>query len=384
MRTWLTRIAILLAIAAAILILKATVFAPDPLEVRVTEVQPGLVEETVANSRAGTIKARRRASLSSEVGGQVVELPFREGDEVKAGDVILRLDDSLQQARLVLSRRERDTARAEQNRACVVADRAQREYKRVARLAAEKIVSVDLLDQSESADATARAACEVAGTEVARAGASVSLAKIELRKTVLKAPFDAVIAEVSVELGEWTTPSPPGIPMPAVLDLLDATSLFISAPMDEVDSARIRVGLPTRVTVDSHRGQEFQGRVTRVAAYVLDIQEQNRTLEVEVELDDAGIISELLPGTSADIEVILSAKNDVLRIPTGALLEGSRVFLLAGGVLEQRDLEIGIRNWNFTEVVSGLSAGDQVVVSLDNPDIEDGAEAVLAADEDDR
>jgi HlyD family secretion protein len=384
MRTWLIRIGVLVAIVAAILVLRATVFAPDPLEVRVRVVQPGLVEETVTNSRAGTIKARRRASLSSEVGGQVVELPFREGDQVTAGDVVLRLDDSLQQARLVLSRRERDTARAEQNRSCVAADRAQREYERVARLAAEKIVSVDLLDQSESAHATARAACEAAGTEVARAAASVSLSQIELSKTVLKAPFDAVIAEVSVEVGEWTTPSPPGIPMPAVLDILDATSIFISAPMDEVDSASIRVGLSTRVTVDSHRGREFPGRVTRVAPYVLDVQEQNRTLEVEVELDDAGIISELLPGTSADIEVILSAKNDVLRIPTNALMEGSRVFLLVGGVLEQRDLEIGIRNWNFTEVVSGLSAGDQVVVSLDNPDIEDGAEAVLVVDDDDR
>ena len=108
MRTWLIRLGVAAVAVAAIFILTATVFAPDPLDVRVQVVELGRVEETVTNSRAGTVKARRRASLSPEVGGQVIELPFREGDSVTAGDVVLRLEDSLQQARLVLSRREKD------------------------------------------------------------------------------------------------------------------------------------------------------------------------------------------------------------------------------------------------------------------------------------
>jgi HlyD family secretion protein len=383
MRAWLIRLGIAAAAVAAVFLLRATVFAPDPIVVRVRQVESGLVEDTVTNTRAGTVKVRRRADLSPEIGGRVVELPFHEGDAVRAGDVVLRLEDSLQRARLSLTRRERDAAGAERDRACLAADRARREYERVDRLARDGILSVDVLDQSESAQATARAACEAATADVARAEAAVGLAEAELSKTVLRAPFDGVIAESSVDLGEWTTPSPPGLPMPAVLDILDRGSLYVSAPMDEVDSARIAAGLPARVTVDSYRGRDFPGRVARVAPYVLDVQEQNRTVEVEIELD-AGDAAVLLPGTSADVEVILSARDGVPRIPTNALVRDDRVFVLSGGAIEEREIRVGIRNWSFTEVVEGLEVGENVVVSLDVAGVEPGAEVVVAGDEDDR
>ena len=381
MRRWWIRLAILAVIVIAVWVLKVTVFAPDPIPVRVQPVATGLVEATVTNSRAGTVKARRRAKLSPELGGQVVEIPFREGDWVKAGDIVLRLEDSAQRAQLLLAEKELEAARAEGERACLGADRAQREYDRVKKLADQDIISVDLLDQAESAHATAEATCRSAGAQAARAAAAVNLATVQLGKTVLRAPFDGIVAERSAEVGEWTTPSPPALPVPAVLDILDPSSIFISAPMDEVDSALIKTGLSVRVTVDSHRGKDFAGVVTRVAPYVLDFQEQNRTVEVEVELADATFAATLLPGTSADIEVILDARDDVLRVPTGALMEGNKVLVLDAGLLRERDVEVGIRNWNFTEVVSGLSKDDKVVTSLDSPKIVDGAEAVESDEE---
>ncbi|MDH3254211.1 MAG: efflux RND transporter periplasmic adaptor subunit [Acidobacteriota bacterium] len=381
MRRWWIRLAILAVIVIAVWVLKVTVFAPDPIPVRVQPVATGLVEATVTNSRAGTVKARRRAKLSPELGGQVVEIPFREGDWVKAGDIVLRLEDSAQRAQLLLTEKELEAAQAERERACLGADRAQREYDRVKKLADQDIISVDLLDQAESAHATAEATCRSAGAQAARAAAAVNLATVQLGKTVLRAPFDGIVAERSAEVGEWTTPSPPALPVPAVLDILDPSSIFISAPMDEVDSALIKTGLSVRVTVDSHRGKDFAGVVTRVAPYVLDFQEQNRTVEVEVELADATFAATLLPGTSADIEVILDARDDVLRVPTGALMEGNKVLVLDAGLLRERDVEVGIRNWNFTEVVSGLSKDDKVVTSLDSPKIVDGAEAVESDEE---
>ena len=381
MRRWWIRLAILAVIVIAVWVLKVTVFAPDPIPVRVQPVATGLVEATVTNSRAGTVKARRRAKLSPELGGQVVEIPFREGDRVKAGDIVLRLEDSAQRAQLLLTEKELEAAQAERERACLGADRAQREYDRVKKLADQDIISVDLLDQAESAHATAEATCRSAGAQAARAAAAVNLATVQLGKTVLRAPFGGIVAELSAEVGEWTTPSPPALPVPAVLDILDPSSVFISAPMDEVDSALIKTGLSVRVTVDSHRGKDFAGVVTRVAPYVLDFQEQNRTVEVEVELADATFAATLLPGTSADIEVILDARDDVLRVPTGALMEGNKVLVLDAGLLRERDVEVGIRNWNFTEVVSGLSKDDKVVTSLDSPKIVDGAEAVESDEE---
>ena len=382
MRRWWIRLAILAVIIIAIWILKVTVFAPDPIEVRVEPVARGLVEATVTNSRAGTVKARQRAKLSPEIGGQVIELPFREGDRVTKGDVVLRIEDSSQRAQLRLTEKELEAASAESERACLAAAQAVREYDRAKQLANENILSADHLDKAESARATSHAACKAAEAQEARFQAAVNLARVELGKATLTAPFDGIVAELSVEVGEWTTPSPPGIPIPPVLDILDPSSIFISAPMDEVDSALINTGLLTRVTVDSHRGREFPATVTRVAPYVLDLQEQNRTVEVEVELDDDEFARTLLPGTSADIEVILESRTEVLRIPTGALMEGNRAFVLENGLLAERQLEIGIRNWNFAEVTAGLSEGDSVVVSLDSPEIVDGAEAVAAEDDD--
>jgi HlyD family secretion protein len=209
----------------------------------------------------------------------------------------------------------------------------------------------------------------------------VEVTRTALQKTEIRAPFDGILAEVSAEVGEYTTPSPPGLPIPPVIDIIDRSSIFISAPMDEVDSARIQPGQKARVSVDSHRDQTFPSQVTRVAPYVLDIEQQNRTVEVEVELDDAEFAATLLPGTSADVEVILKTRDGVPRIPTSALMEGNRVLILADGLLEERQLEIGLRNWDFIEVVSGLETGEQVVISLDRVEVTAGAEAQVAEEE---
>jgi HlyD family secretion protein len=376
MKKWLIRALILAAAIAAVLLLRATVLAPQPVPVRTVEVATGLVEETVTNSRAGTVKAKRRAKLSPDTGGQVIEIPFREGDRVEAGAVVLRLESASQQARLELARQDQAAAQAERQRACLAAERAKRELDRAARLAEDQILSTDLLDAAETSHLETEAACRAAAAQVARAAAAISVARTELDKRILRTPFTGIVAEVSTELGEWVTPSPPALPVPPVIDVLDPTSTYISAPMDEVDSARIRVGQPARVTVDSHQGQSFAGRIVRVAPYVLDLEAQNRTVDIDVELDDPTSAGEMLPGTSADVEIILSVRDDVLRIPTSTLIEGEKVLLLTDGALTERTVETGLRNWDFTEILGGLAAGDRVVTSLDRPEIVAGAEAI--------
>jgi HlyD family secretion protein len=106
------------------------------------------------------------------------------------------------------------------------------------------------------------------------------------------------------------------------------------------------------------------------------VEEQNRTVEIEVDLVEPGAAQLLLPGTSADVEVILEAREGVLRVPASALLEGDRVLVLADGTLAERRLVVGLRNWDFIEVVSGLAPGARVVTSLDRPEVVAGARAV--------
>jgi HlyD family secretion protein len=384
MRRWIVRIAVLAALALAILALRRTVFAPKPLPVTVTVAARGRVESTVSNSRAGTVKARRRAQLSPEVGGRVLAITRREGERVRAGEVLLRLDPAVLEARLAMAGRELEAAHAQRQQSCLAAERSRRERDRLSRLAAAGVVSADQLDAATTAADTAAAACRGAGAGIAQAAAAVDLTRREIAQTVLRAPFDGVVADLAVEVGEWTTPSPPALPVPPVLDVIDPDSLYVSAPMDEVDSARIRPGQPARVTVDSYPGRSFRGQVARVAPYVLDVEAQNRTVEIEVTLAGAGPDVRLLPGTSADVEVILAARDGVLRVPTSTLIEGDRALVVEGvkmtgkkettGKLAERRLRIGVRNWDWSEILSGLQPGDRVVTSLDRPEVKAGSE----------
>ncbi len=367
-----------LLISAAVVVMSAvllrlTVLAPETIPVKAVRVEWGPVESTVTNTKAGTIKARRRAGLSSEVGGRVVEIAAREGDAVEHGALLLRLDDAAQRAQLRLSEQSLRAAEAQRGVACIARDRAHRELKRNRKLAEKNIVSVDVLDKLQSSYASGNAQCDAANADVEKASAQIAVTQVELEKMMLHAPFAGVIAEVAVEVGEWITPSPPMLTAPAVIDLIDPSSLYVSAPMDEVDSAAIRAGQRAKVTIDSYPGQEFSGEVVRVAPYVLDIEAQNRTVEIEVELDDKELASKLLPGTSADVEVILEVRDRVLRLPTSALLEGNRVLLANDGRLVEQSVEIGLKNWDYAEVVSGVEEGHRVVTTLDRVEVKAGA-----------
>jgi HlyD family secretion protein len=98
---------------------------------------------------------------------------------------------------------------------------------------------------------------------------------------------------------------------------VDTSCIYVTAPIDEVDAPRIREGMPARVSLDAFRDRTFAARVRRVAPYVMDVEKQARTVEVEAELQDIQMAT-LLPGYSADIEVILQEQPDALRIPTRA------------------------------------------------------------------
>src|SRR3990172_11472062 len=124
-RSW-RRLAALVALVALAVLARLTVFAPERVAVRTVAVERGRVEETVTNSRAGTVKARRRAKLSPEVGGRVVALPHRQGERVSADEPVLEIDSVLQRSRLDLARREHQAASAQSVQSCLGAERAAR------------------------------------------------------------------------------------------------------------------------------------------------------------------------------------------------------------------------------------------------------------------
>jgi HlyD family secretion protein len=353
--------------------LRLTVLAARPLEVELTPVSPGSVIETVSNIRAGTVKARVRAGLSPEIGGRVVALPHREGARVDAGEVLLRVDAGVAQARVDLTAEDVRAATARAEEACLGADLAASELERFIQLGERGIASAQTLDTLRSERDRARAACSAATAAVDQARANQRLARARLALTEVRAPFAGIVAELSTEIGEWIGPSPTRTTMPPVIDLLDPTSLYVTAPIDEMDAGRVRAGQAVRLSVDSHRGQLFTGHIVRVAPYVLDVVEQNRTVEVEAEFDDPTVAETLLPGTSADAEIILDRRDNVLQIPTAAIADGDTVLVAVDGVLEERRIVTGLANWRSTEVVSGLEQGDLVVTARSSSAVRAGA-----------
>jgi len=362
------------------LLVRLTLFRPADVPITIFRAASGRVEETVTNSKAGTVKSRRRATLSTEVGGRVRELPARKGARVRRGDLLLRIADDDYRAQVLVLESALSAAKSVRVEACRTAEQLDRDLARSRQLAKDQIVSQELLEALQSRRDGAAAACEAARARIAQAEAAREVARVTLQKTTLKAPFDGVVADVTTEVGEWITPSPPGLPIPPVIVLIEDAAIYVSAPMDEVDVGRVRFGQAARITIDAYPNRSFSGKVTRVAPYVLDVQEQNRTFEIEAELDDSAFARKLLPGTSADVEVILAAKDGVLRIPSYALLEGGRVLVVEKNRLATRSVRTGLKNWQFVEVVEGLAAGDLVTVSLDRVEVKEGARVRIEAE----
>ncbi len=379
-RRWRRLLLVMLLLLAGVITLRLTLLAPEPVRVKVAVVSRGTVEETVSNTRAGTVKARRRARLSPETGGRVIALPHREGDRVAAGALLLRLDSALQQAQLELAHEDVRAAQARVEETCLVADLAGSELRRALELKAGGIASDQAVDRLESERSRAQAGCRAAAATLDQARARQRLMGADRARTELRAPFAGLIAEVNTELGEWITPAPPGIPLPPVVEILDPKSLYVTAPIDEMDAERVKAGQEVRLSVDSRRGESFAGRLLRVAPYVRDVVEQNRTVEVEATFTDQQAAASLLPGTSADAEVILARRQDVLQVPTAAIGQAGSVLVVEGKRLVERSVRPGMRNWRTTEVLEGLREGDQVVVARDSPEIKAGARVVVGGD----
>jgi HlyD family secretion protein len=346
-----------------------------PIAVETVEAGRGSVAETVTNTRAGTVKACQRAKLAPPAGGQIARLPVKKGDEVQQGQVLLELWNDDVRAELAVVERDAVAARARRDEACVASKVARQESNRMASLVERKLVSVELAERAAGEADSREAACRAAAAQIGVSQARIDAARARLERTLLRAPFAGTVAEINGELGEFVTPSPVGIPTPPAVDIVDNSCLYITAPIDEVDAPRVREGMPARVTLDAFRERSFPAHVRRVAPYVLDLEKQARTVEVEAEIDDRGD-AVLLPGYSADVEVILAERADVLRVPTRALVEGKRLYVLDDGRIRVREVATGIGNWEYTEVTDGLAPGARIVISIDREGLADGVAAV--------
>ena len=344
----------------AVIALSSFMFAGEEKPIKVLSVKPEIrnVEKTVSNTRAGTIDACRRSKMSPAAAGQISVLHVKEGDSVNEGDILLELWNKETKARVTASERSSDQA-------CIVSAKAERDASRANELYAKGLTSEEAKETAVANAESTMAACNAAV-------AQVEVTKASLERTMLIAPFDGIVAEIEGKLGEYVTPSPVGVATKPTLDLIDNTCLYIKAPIDEIDAPDVRSGMKASITMDAFGEEEFLATVTRVAPYVLDLERQARTVEIEATFDNPQ--QYLLPGYSADVTIIIDTSEETLGLPTQAIMRGDKVYVIGDdNVIENRQLETGLSNWEFTEIISGLDLDDRIVLSVDRAGVKDGA-----------
>tara|TARA_B100000959_G_scaffold98433_1_gene104128 strand:+ start:128 stop:1264 length:1137 start_codon:yes stop_codon:yes gene_type:complete len=337
----------------------------DPIKVSAIFPEIRTVEHTVSNTRAGTIDACRRSKMSPAMGGHINSLPVKEGDEVKKDQVLLELWNKEAKARV-------QAAEMNAKQVCILSARAEKNAQRKTELRQKDLASEDETEIAVSNAASQSAACDAAL-------ANVKVTQASLERTMLIAPFNGVVAEIEGELGEYVTPSPVGVATKPTVDLIDSSCIYISAPIDEIDAPEVHSGMKARIMMDAFGDQEFPATVRRVAPYVLDLEKQARTVEIEAVFDNPDKV--LLPGYSADIEVIIDRSENTLSIPTQAVMRDNFIYLIDSEKLVKKQIEVGLSNWQYTEVTKGLTIEDQIVLSVDREGVKAGVQVEVEKDE---
>jgi HlyD family secretion protein len=399
-----------LAVLAAALLGLARLRGGGALPVRVFPAVRGPIEEIVTAVSAGTVKSAREAVISPEAG--ITGVRFTEvladaGRAVRKGDLLARAADpelereseavqeDARTAEAVLRQSEarleevRQRSAAELARAENASRQAESDRRRAAELRRDGFLSQAELEAADTRLADAREAVRLSGSgaaavlaaerevEAQKARLRALRKRIQLlderrRKLSVRAPFDGIITKKSVEAGETKIAGSP------LFVLADPSDTYIEAEIDETESARVRVGMKCRLLPDAYQGRSFEGRVTEVMPVVEASKEVSRANVVRVVPVSPPVLFRL--GMSADVEVLVGRKDDVLQVPSSAVMEreGKKfVYVVAGGKIARRDVATGIGNWDRTEILSGLSAGDPVVVSLDQKDLAPGVRAVV-------
>ncbi|MCW8996669.1 MAG: efflux RND transporter periplasmic adaptor subunit [Psychromonas sp.] len=256
---------------------------------------------------------------------------------------------------------------------------AEKNAQRKTELRKSKAISEELVEQSVATAKSRRADCAAALSSAMVSKERIGVAEAHLERTLLKAPFTGIVVEVNGEIGEYVTPSPPGIATLPAVDMVDNSCFYVSAPIDEVDAPQIKADMQARISLDAFKEQRFPAKVRRIAAYVLDREKQARTVDIEVIFENKSDMTQMLPGYSADAEVILRMRDNVLRVPTEAVINKRQVYIFNADEnrLQLRNVKIGLANWDLTEIISGVEEGEQVLISVDRKGVADGALAKI-------
>jgi HlyD family secretion protein len=271
-------------------------------------------EIRTAISATGTLSATATVDVGTQVSGtlKTVEVDFN--DHVRAGQVIARIDPSTLQARVDQAAAALSSAKAGLGEAQATAKNAEADYKRKADLAQQQLIARTDADAALAARDQARARIASAQANVRQQQAALNSSRLDIDKSVIRSPVDGVVLERAVEPGQTVAAS---LQTPTLFKIAgDLSKMEIVLAIDEADIGQVKVGQQARFTVDAFPERKFAGRVTQLRLAATNTANVI-TYPVVVEVDNPDQV--LLPGMTANAEIEISRKADVLSVPNSAL-----------------------------------------------------------------
>jgi RND family efflux transporter MFP subunit len=302
---------------------------------------------------SGYVVARRIATLSAKILGKVTEVNFEEGQKVKVGEVVARLDDSNYQAAL-------HQAEASMRQAKVTMDNTAPIYTRYRALKEQGAISTDAVENQRLAYDTARTQYDVAT-------AAVALAQSNLRDTLVRAPFDGVVTVKVAQVGEVVAPSAAGggSTRTGILTIVDMESLEVQVDVSENYIERVQVGAPVVIHLDAFPDWDIPGSVIAIIP-TADQAKGTVQVRVAIKAKDARILPQMASRVAFMNLPEKGATETVSRVsvPVGAVIANGKtgtVFVIGSeDKIEKREVALGLKTATAVTILSGITAGDRL------------------------
>jgi HlyD family secretion protein len=353
------------------------------VSVRLEEV--GRRDLVASVTASGQIEPKRSVDISADITGRITHLPVEEGDWVRRGDLVLRIDPSQYEAAVARARAMMASAEASALQAVANRDQAKRAADRAEQLRRQDVnlVSDEQLEQARTQHEVAEALAVSARHQVAQAQASLQEVQEQLAKTVLRAPMAGQVTRLAVEEGEVAVPGTFSRETGLLMTIADLSVIQVKVRVDETDVVRLHLADSAEVTIDAFPDTAFTGRVTRISQSAVRglAQTSGGTNQaVDLTLDDPP--EGIRPDLSATAKVITATRGSSLSIPIIALTvrehepistetapqdttagteEMEGVFVVSDGAAEFRPVKVGIAGEEYFEVLEGLEEGDTLV-----------------------
>lgn len=362
-KKWLIIALILLVTAVPLLLRAKSANAGKPVQAQAVALQA--IRPTILAS--GTLAYRTEVALTAEVTAKVTEILVAEGDDVAAGQLLLRLDPESYRNAI-----EREAAGQAQNRIGIERQDVALELRRKQFERTEKLFKAGMVDKSrfdEDRNQLQLAEVELKASREAlkRAEAVLADAREQLSKTEVRAPIKGRVVALPIKVGETAIPSTMSLAGAQLMTIADTSAIQAELKVDEGDIAKIVVGQRVDIFAAAYPEQALQGRVEKIAL-APTVENQARAYKVTVQLQAPAELK-LRSGMSCRAEIFLSDGSQQLAVPVEAIIsedkDGKRtersVVLLQAGQARKVAVQIGISDDRWQEIRSGVKAGDMVV-----------------------